>query len=79
MSLYNTGAVSEAFSTACTKGDDIKVSDFDSIFKSEDGFAFAAVRLNTPSSASRNHLVISKGAPEHGPEHLEFLLLCGNH
>ena len=38
-------AVAEAFSTACAKGDDVKVEDFDDVFKSEDAFAFAKVRL----------------------------------
>ena len=56
------GAVAEAFSTACAKGDDIHVSDFDSIFKSEDAFAFAAVRLHIPLSTGlcRSALNISE-------------------
>ena len=40
-------AVAEAFSVACAKGDDVKVEDFDEVFKSEDAFAFAQVRVLT--------------------------------
>ena len=40
-------AVAEAFSEACAKGDDVKVEDFHEVFRSEDAFAFAQVRLLT--------------------------------